>query len=110
VTFVASSSWSSLACDDWKEFLGTAPGGRIGNALKPLVAEHGWLKVQPLWRVACEQASNETDPSYFTPEVFARTFKARLDGKIGRTKQAAVVDNNRAVLDRFVKGGKRDSD
>lgn len=79
-------SWSREACDDWAAHLGTPPGGRVGAALKPLVKAHGWERVRPLWREACESAANETDPSYFTPEVFARTFKARMATPKGRGK------------------------
>jgi uncharacterized protein YdaU (DUF1376 family) len=98
-------SWSREACDDWKAHLGTAPGGRVGAALRPLVREYGWERVRPLWQEACEQAALETDPSYFTPEVFARTFKARLAAPKGGRRKPGVIDNNRAVLARFVKGG-----
>lgn len=76
--------WSTEACDDWQHHLGTPPGGRIGAALKPLLAKHGWGVVRPLWREACERAAAESDPSYFTPEVFARTFQARLGAPKGR--------------------------
>lgn len=46
-----TSAWSREACDDWHEATGgTAPGGRIGRALKPLVTAHGWDVVRPVWR------------------------------------------------------------
>ena len=80
------------ACEDWAEFLGTAPGGRIGAALKPLWMRHGWDVVRLVWRDACERAASEEDPSYFTPETFARTFLARLSGPkpgAGRSRTAA---------------------
>lgn len=94
-------SWSQEACDDWKAHLGTPPGGRVGAALKPLVREHGWEKVRPLWREACEQAALETDPSYFTPEVFARTFKARMTTPRGRGKPT-VQDKTAANLTAWI--------
>lgn len=71
-------SWATEACALWGQFLGTPPGGRIGHALKPLIKTHGPETVLPLWQAALEEAVLEPDPSYFTPEVFARTFVARL--------------------------------
>jgi hypothetical protein len=104
-------SWSAEACDGWKAHLGTAPGDRIGKALRPLVTEHGWDKVRPVWQAACESAASEPDPSYFTPEVFARTFKARLTAPKARASpRAPVTEQNKAVLDKWeaeVAEGKR---
>lgn len=91
--------WSAEACDDWQRHLGTPPGGRIGHALKPLLAKHGWGVVQPLWREACERAAAEPDPSYFTPEVFARTFQARLSApNHGPPRKQTLADRSRDVL------------
>lgn len=75
---IARRSWSSEACALWQQFLGTPPGDRIGKALKPWITKHGPETVLPLWQSALEEAVLEADPSYFTPEVFARTFVARL--------------------------------
>lgn len=75
----AAPSWSTEACGEWKHFLGTPPGGRIGNALKPLVEEHTWDVVRPLWRGYLEEAVlSPEDPKWTKPETFAQTFKARL--------------------------------
>ena len=99
---VAAPSWSREACDDWQAYLGTAPGGRVGGALKLLVREHGWERVRPIWRDACEQAALEADPSYFTPEVFARTFKARLSSPKGGRRKPSVQDRTEANLREWV--------
>lgn len=95
-----AAAWSREACDDWQTHLGTPPGGRVGAALKPLVTAHGWELVRPIWRTACEQAALEPDPSYFTPEVFARTFKARLASPRSgpRGSKATVQDRTAANL------------
>ncbi len=64
-------SWSREACDDWIErFGGTAPGARIGKALKPLVKKHGWAEVRPAWRSYLAQAEAE----FASAERFASTY------------------------------------
>lgn len=61
-------SWSSEACDDWKaRFEGTAPGGRIGKALKPLVEQHGWDKIRPIW----QKYLAKKDAEFASPQDFA---------------------------------------
>ena len=74
--------WSSEACDDWKAVLGVPHGGRIGHALKPLVIEHGWDVVRPIW----QRFIAEADPRYVNPERFSATFLALLTGRTPATK------------------------
>src|SRR5262245_31459954 len=72
-------AWSREACDDWiKQFGGTAPGGQIGKALKPLVQKHTWVYVRPAWRSYLAQA----DPEYASASRFAATF-GRWAGALG---------------------------
>lgn len=68
------TNWSKQACSDWLErFPGSsAPGGRIGKALKPLRAKHGWLAVRRAWRNYLAQ----TQPEFVSPQHFANTFGA----------------------------------
>lgn len=95
------ASWSKQACDDWIDrYGGTAPGGQIGKALKPLVGKHGWPAVRQAWRSYLEQA----DAEYASASRFAATY-GRWSGAAPPGKGRAVVDQNRAVLERFVKGG-----
>jgi hypothetical protein len=64
-------NWSREACDDWiSRFGGTAPGGRIGKALKPLVKAYGWREVRPAW--ACYLALGEAE--FASPQRFAATY------------------------------------
>ncbi len=51
--------WSRQAIEDWtSRFPGSiAPGGRIGQALKPLVKAHTWARVRPAWQAYLRQAS-----------------------------------------------------
>lgn len=97
-------SWSQQACDCWIEaYHGTAPGGRIGKALGPLVAKHGWAEVAVAWRNYLAQV----DAQYASPQDFAAKY-GRWNGsapQLAPKKPAAVVENNRAVLARFVAGG-----
>lgn len=83
---VREPTWNQRACGHWERFQGAvskAHGARITNALRPLEAEHGWPVVEPLWIEALEEAAGWGDPGRFTPEVFARSFTARLRQKRG---------------------------
>lgn len=92
------AAWSREACDDWHEaFGGTVPGGRIGKSLKPLVGEHGWSAVRPVW-----QSFLGSKDSRFGVEYFAQRFGLYRDGGPADT----VAGRNRAVLARFVAGEK----
>jgi hypothetical protein len=77
VALVKAPSWTAEACEDWTEGTGgTAPGGRIGKALKPFVErlardkgltfEATWLAVRPWWKKFC--ASEDVK---FGPQAFA---------------------------------------
>ena len=64
-------AWSREACDDWiSRFGGTAPGGQIGKAMKPLVDRHGWLAVRAAW----QSYLGQTEAEYASPTRFASTF------------------------------------
>jgi uncharacterized protein YdaU (DUF1376 family) len=105
--------WNLEATDVWERHLGSVNagkmGGRIGAALKPLLQKHGWGPVRELWERACEQAASEADPEYFTPEVFARTFSARMRAPPAKARGRSSVGERQlgavaAFLER--KGGK----
>lgn len=90
----AAPSWSREACDDWRaRFGGTAPGGRIGNALLPLVKTHGWPTVRGAWRSYLEQAEAE----YASPQRFAATF-GRWNGT-GAPARTRVTPTDRMFAD-----------
>jgi hypothetical protein len=79
-------SWSSRACDAWIEVMGgTAPGGRIGKALKPLVEKYGEEEVLTYWRRYLERRVAEGDIEFATPETFATRYGAYKDG-LGRRR------------------------
>ena len=64
-------AWSREACDDWiSRFGGTAPGGQIGKAMKPLVDRHGWTAVRAAW----QSYLGQTEAEYASPTRFASTF------------------------------------
>jgi hypothetical protein len=81
---IAASPWSHEACDDWNTRFGegTAPGGRIGKALKPLVTKHTWETVRPAWR----RYLTEKDADFITPQDFASKFNIWLQGNAKLTK------------------------
>jgi hypothetical protein len=66
------SSWSHEASDAWAQrFDGTAPGGRIGRALKALERRgRGWAEVRDAWNRYLEQ----TEARFASPERFAATY------------------------------------
>ena len=109
-------SWSREACDDWiARFGGTAPGGRIGAALAPLVKAHGWPSVREAWRSYLAQ----TDAQYASPQRFAATFgrwagtheqeryrdAALRAGIEGGMKRETVADRSRRVLSEYRRPG-----
>lgn len=86
--------WAREACDDWiGRHGGTAPGGRIGQALKPLVKKHGWPAVRPAWHNYLAQ----TEPEYVSPQRFAATYarwlsdQPRQDKKLDASREAIVA-------------------
>lgn len=93
---VKAPSWTREACDDWTTaYNGTAPGGRIGKALAPLVKQHGWDAVRTAWRAYLSQ----TEAEYASPQRFASTF-GRWTGTAPATKPKAgtVQDRTQANL------------
>lgn len=98
--------WSRRACELWTErFKGTAPGGRIGKALKPLVTSHGWPAVETAWRAYLDQSEAE----YASAERFAQTYGRWSSGVATPTKRS-VAQENAAVVEewgREVLEGKR---
>lgn len=64
-------TWNQAACRIVTErYGGTAPGGRITKALRPLVGKHGEAAVLSAWA----RYLDETDAEYLSPERFATTF------------------------------------
>ena len=98
----ASPSWSREACDDWiGRFGGTAPGGRIGKALAPLVKAHGWPAVREAWRSYLAQAEAE----FASAQRFAQTF-GRWNGTAAPAKaKATATDRMFAEAAAFVAAG-----
>ena len=102
-------SWNREACSLWcGAFGGTAPGGRIGKALKPLVAAHGWSDVERAWRSYLDQS----DAEYASPQRFAATY-GRWSGLVpAKTAKRgeSVTEKNKRVLDQWerdVREGRR---
>jgi hypothetical protein len=90
---VPETPWSTEACDDWNtRFGGTAPGGRIGDALKPLVVRYSWAAVRPAWR----RYLQEQDSKYVNPADFASKFGSWA-GRKSAGKQT-LADRSRAVM------------
>lgn len=97
-----AAPWTREACDDWiARFQGTAPGGRIGKALKPLVTKHGWSEVREAWRNYLQQ----TEPEYASAEKFASTFGCYV-GPAPRAAKATPTDRVLAAASRFIAGEK----
>jgi hypothetical protein len=96
----APASWTREACDDWiARFKGSAPGGRIGKALKPLVVAHGWPEVRAAWQSYLSQSEAE----FASAERFAATY-GRWSGECvaPKSKEQQSLDETKAVLSRFV--------
>jgi hypothetical protein len=95
-------AWSIEACDDWiSRYGGTAPGGRIGKAIEPLVKAHGWDSVRPVW----QRYLTEKDAEFANPQEFAGKFglwsgDRPMDGKRPLTEDPSVQA--------FLKGAARD--
>lgn len=94
------ASWSKHACDDWIDrYGGTAPGGQIGKALKPLVEKHGWPAVRHAWRSYLEQS----DAEFASASRFAATY-GRWSGSAPPGAKPTVADRTRANLEAWVAG------
>jgi len=64
-------SWSREACELWiARFQGSAPGGQIGKALKPLVGRYSWPEVKRAWISYLDQV----EAQYASPERFSATY------------------------------------
>jgi hypothetical protein len=106
VTAIAKAtlkSWSQEACDDWIErFGGTAPGGVIGKALKPLCDKHSWAVVRKAWRNYLVQ----TGPEYASPGRFANTFGNWFgdSGAMSPPKSQAAARHEAGVM-AMIQGG-----
>ena len=98
-----ASSWSSEACDDWQaRFGGTAPGGKIGRELKPLVTKHGWEVVRPVW----QRYLAEKDAEFATPADFAQKFDVWRSGgpRASPAKQDGGLEGLRRFGEKLLKG------
>jgi len=94
-------SWSAEACQDWMaRFGGTAPGGRIGGALRPLVERYGWAAVRTAWQTYLAQAEAE----YASPQRFAATY-GRWNGTAPAVAKDTASDRTMAAARRFVQRG-----
>lgn len=98
--------WSREACGDWLEAHPgtTAPGGRIGRALGPLIKSHSWERLRPAWRAYLSAGGDG-------PEVFASTWD-RWDGGVDRNPRKGPVrdptpDQIRAMAARLEADGGR---
>lgn len=66
-----AGTWNQAACGIvTARYGGTAPGGRITKALRPLVGRHGEETVLSAW----SRYIDETEAEYLSPERFATTF------------------------------------
>lgn len=95
---VAPAPWSAEAIDDWNDRYGkgSAPGGRIGAALKPLVQAHGWDAVRPAWK---RYLSESTHPSP-SAQDFAAHYGA-WNGKAGPI-ESARTRRAREAMERII--------
>jgi hypothetical protein len=74
----AAGGWSRKAVDAWTaRYGGTAPAGRIGKALKPLVDLYGEAEVLHVWGIYL----NGKDVEYANPQDFAQKYGPWRDQK-----------------------------
>lgn len=94
-------AWSREACDDWiARFGGTAPGGQIGKAMKPLVDRHGWAAVRAAW----QSYLGQTEAEYASPTRFASTFGRWSGGEAPPAGKSSVAQRTIANLQGWVAG------
>jgi hypothetical protein len=90
--------WTAAAGDAWiARFGGTAPFGRIGKALKPLVDKHGWdREVKGAWgRYLADE-----NPTYASPEGFSQKFSMyKLQGRISDCTRPEGFDLEKAAAE-----------
>lgn len=96
----AAASWTSEACDDWNARFGegTAPGGRIGRALRPLVEKRTWEVIRPAW----QRYLSEKDAEFISPQDFAQKLTLWLDKHVGRS---ANVEASKSTILNWLKKG-----
>jgi hypothetical protein len=96
--------WSREACDDWvARFGGTAPGGQIGKAFKPLERVNAsWPEVRGAWRNYLDQAEAEFASASRFAQTLGRWTGSVPPGKSGRT---SVEQKNRAAIGDWLRRG-----
>jgi len=99
-------SWSREACDDWNERFGdgTAPGGRIGKALKPLIERYTWETIRPAWK----RYLSEKDAEFATPQDFATKLTIWLDKHV-KGREADRSKRVTAMLGDWLRKGGADA-
>jgi ribosomal protein L12E/L44/L45/RPP1/RPP2 len=105
----AEKSWTAKACDSWMAQLdGTPPGGRIGQALKPLIAKYGETDVLENWGAYLTTLVAQGRGAFATPADFAGRYgyykehgtRRPDNGRPARTQAAAdeqFVRNRQAI-------------
>jgi len=82
-TRIKAPAWSNEASDDWNARFGdrSAPGGKIGKALKPLVDRYTWEVIRPAW----QRYLTEKDAEFASPADFAQKVSLWLNKHVGRS-------------------------
>jgi uncharacterized protein YdaU (DUF1376 family) len=90
------ASWVAPYAAAWIErFGGTAPAGRIGKAVKPLVKQYGDVPVQEAWKAYLEAV----EPDYAAPETFASKYGVWS----GSVRPSANLDNELTDVKMLIK-------
>ncbi len=85
-----AAGWAHHACELWEQAMGgTPPGGRIGKALKPLVAKHGEAEVLARWEA---YLGSDDDPRFKSPQDFASKYGALAGATAGRSDELTGKD------------------
>lgn len=93
------NTWSREACDDWTaRFGGTAPGGPIGRALKPLARIHAWPDVRRAWQSYLAQAEAE----FVSAARFASTYGRWSGAAPAPAGKGSTVEKNREALGQWL--------
>lgn len=93
---VRPQPWNQLAVGHWIRLMGpiqpeSAMASRITKQLTPVVKEHLWRVVEPLWVEALEDAVASPCPEAFVPESFVRAFHARLAKSMGQARASPAA-------------------